>query len=346
VLGLAIRFSDCIVVLIAPSQVKLNNIINLAAIISDNCRAIHQANSMSIDQLNTDYGIAGHLTFATGNGGFPMIHIDNGQAKALISVYSGQVLSFQPATETTDLMFVSEKAYYAEGKAIKGGIPICWPWFGPDPEGLGRPSHGFVRNRLWNVLETATTPDGATKVTLGLKDTDETRAIWPQSFELAIVITIGTTLTVELITRNLGDKAFPLTQALHTYFQVGDINRVQVLGLENSQYLDKVESGVEKTQVGAVVVTGEVDRIYLDVTNELVIEDSALNRRIRIKSSGSKSVVVWNPWVTISANMADLDDADYQRLLCVETTNAATDIVEVPAHGEFRLQAIYSVEPR
>ncbi|MEG3974312.1 D-hexose-6-phosphate mutarotase [Microcoleus sp. herbarium8] len=299
---------------------------------------------MNIDQLNTDYGIADNLTFASGNGGFPMIHIDNGQAKAVISVYAGQVLSFQPATETADVMFLSEKAYYAEGKAIKGGIPICWPWFGPDPEDLGRPSHGFVRNRLWNVIETATAPDGATKVTLGLKDTEETRAIWPQAFELAIAITVGTNLTVELITRNLGDKPFPLTQALHTYFKVGDIKQVQVLGLENSQYLDKVDGGAEKTQAGAVVATGEVDRIYLDVTNELVIDDAALNRRIRIQSSGSKSAVVWNPWVTISANMADLEDTDYQRLICVETTNAATDIVEVPAGGEFRLQAVYSVE--
>ena len=299
---------------------------------------------MSIDQLNTDYGIAGHLTFAAGNGGFPMIHIDNGQAKALISVYSGQVLSFQPATETADVMFLSDKAYYAEGKAIKGGVPICWPWFGPDPEGLGRPSHGFVRNRLWNVVTTSTTPEGATQVILGLKDTEETRAMWPQAFELTIAITIGTTLTVELTTRNLGDKAFPLTQAFHTYFKVGDISRVQVLGLENTQYLDKADGGVEKTQVGGVVTIGEVDRIYLDVPNELVIDDSSLNRRIRIKSSGSKSAVVWNPWVKIAASMADLDDTDYQRLICVETTNAATDIVEVPAQGEFRLTAIYSVE--
>ncbi len=129
-----------------------------------------------------------------------------------------------------------------------------------------------MRNRLWNVLETATTPDGATKVTLALKDTHETRAIWPQAFELAIAITIGTTLTVELIDRNLGDKAFPLTEAFHTYFKVGDINRVQVLGLENSQYLDKVDGDLEKTKVGAVTIAGEVDRIYLNVrTNELVI---------------------------------------------------------------------------
>lgn len=299
---------------------------------------------MSIDQLNTDYGIPGHLTFTAGNGGLPMIRIDNGQAKALISVYSGQVLSFQPAAEPTDLMFLSEKAYYAPGKAIKGGVPICWPWFGPDPEGLGRPSHGFVRNRLWNVVNTSTTTDGATQVILGLKDTEETRAIWPQAFELAIAITVSHSLRVELITRNLGDKSFPLTQALHTYFQVGDINHVQVLGLENTQYQDKVDSGIEKTQIGAVTIAGEVDRIYLNVTKELVIDDASLNRRIRIKSAGSKSAVVWNPWAKISASMADLDDSDYQRLICVETTNAATDIVEVPAGGEFRLEAVYSVE--
>lgn len=298
---------------------------------------------MSIEQLNTDYGIAGQLKFLEGKGGLPLIEIDNGKAKATISVYAGQLLSFQPANEPQDLMFLSQKAYYQTGKAIKGGIPICWPWFGPDPAGLGRPSHGFVRNRLWNVLGTEA-HEGATKVKLGLVETAETQNIWNQSFEMAIAISVGEKLTVELITRNTGAQAFSITQALHTYFKIGDISQVKVLGLEDVKYLDKVDGGTQKQQQGAVAIAQEVDRVYTDVPGELVIEDAALNRRIRIASEGSKTAIVWNPWAKISAEMADLEDDDYQRFLCVETANADKDIVEVLPGSEFRLVANYSVE--
>jgi glucose-6-phosphate 1-epimerase len=299
---------------------------------------------MSIEQLNTQYGLTGQLKFVEGQGGFPFIEIRNKSAKALISVYSGQVLSFQPVAEPEDLLFLSQQAYYQAGKAIKGGIPICWPWFGPDPEGLGRPSHGFVRNRLWTVIGTESVTDSETKVTLGLADTAETQTIWPQSFELAVEISVSNTLTVALVTRNKGDQAFSITQALHTYFKVGDISQVQVLGLENTQYLDKVESGVQKTQQGAVAIAQEVDRVYTDVQGELVIEDAALGRRIRITSSGSKTAVVWNPWAKICSEMADLDNDDYKSLVCVETANTANEVVEVVPRSEYRLVANYTVE--
>jgi glucose-6-phosphate 1-epimerase len=299
---------------------------------------------MSIEQLNTQYGLAGQLKFVEGQGGFPCIEIRNKSAKALISVYSGQVLSFQPVAEPEDLLFLSKQAYYQAGKAIKGGIPICWPWFGPDPEGLGRPSHGFVRNRLWTVIGTETVTDSETKVTLGLGDTTETKTIWPQSFELAIEISVSNTLTVALVTRNRGDQAFSITQALHTYFKVGDISQVQILGLENTQYLDKVDSGVQKTQQGPVAIAQEVDRVYTDVPGALVIQDAALGRRIRITSSGSKTAIVWNPWAKICSEMADLDNDDYKSLVCVETANAANEVVDVAPHSEYRLVANYTVE--
>jgi glucose-6-phosphate 1-epimerase len=299
---------------------------------------------MSIEQLNTQYGLTGHLKFVEGKGGFPFIEIQNKSAKALISVYSGQVLSFQPVTEPEDALFLSNQAYYQDGKAIKGGIPICWPWFGPDPEGLGRPSHGFVRNRLWSVVSTEATSATETKVTLGLANTAETQTIWPQSFELAIEISISNTLSVALVTRNLGDRAFSITQALHTYFKVGDISQVRVLGLENTQYLDKVEGGVQKTQQGAVAIAQEVDRVYTDVKGELAIDDAVLGRQIRITSSGSKTAIVWNPWAKVCSEMADLGDEDYKSLVCVETANAANEVVEVAPHSDYRLVANYTVE--
>ncbi|SDY65343.1 D-hexose-6-phosphate mutarotase [Nitrosomonas sp. Nm58] len=299
---------------------------------------------MRIEQLNRDHGIAGQVEFIEGQGGFPFIHVNNAKANALISVYAGQVLSFRPAGKTDDLMFLSEKAYYQAGKAIKGGVPICWPWFGPDPEGKGRPAHGFVRNRMWDVIETGVAANGDAEVVLGLTDTPETQAIWPHAFVLALKITVGEALNLELVTRNMGSEAFSITQAFHTYFSVGDIHQTRVSGLEGRQYIDKVEGGQQKTQSGAVTISSEVDRIYLDVLNDILIHDAAMKRQIRIASQGSETAVVWNPWAKISAEMGDLQDDDYLRLLCVETANAATDIITIEPGSEFKLVANYRAE--
>ena len=299
---------------------------------------------MTIDQLNNEFAIEGQLEFVAGKGGFPLASIDNGKARALVSVYAGQVLSFQPTDQSDDLLFVSDKAYYQDGKAIKGGIPVCWPWFGADPEDRGRAAHGFVRNRQWMVRASEALADGDTRITLGLVDNREIRDIWSCAFDLSLEVTVGNGLAVDVVTRNTGDQPFTITQALHSYFRVGEIARVEVLGLENTDYLDKAGDGSRKTQSGPVRFGEEVDRIYLDVQPGLIIEDAALGRRIRINSTGSKTAVVWNPWADISASMGDLKDDDYQRFVCVETANAATDTVEVKPGGEYRLGADYRME--
>ena len=301
------------------------------------------ASAMTITELNNTHAIPGQLEFIKGEGDFPLASIDNGKARALISVYAGQVLSFQPADQAHDLLFLSDTAYYQQGKAIKGGIPVCWPWFGADPEDRGREAHGFVRNRPWTVRATETLPNGDTRITLGLVDSAETRSIWPCAFDLSLQVTIGNELKVELLTRNTGDEPLTLSQALHSYFSVGAIGQVQVLGLEETEYLDKAGDGSCKTQSGAVRFDKEVDRIYLDVKPGLVIDDAAFGRRISITSIGSRTAVVWNPWADISAKMGDLGDDDYQRFVCVETANAATEIIEVQPGGEYRLGANYRV---
>lgn len=298
---------------------------------------------MTIEQLNAEYGIDGHLRIIEGNGGLPFIEVDNGKGSAAISAYAGQVLSYRPAGVADDVMFLSTKAYYQDGKAIKGGVPVCWPWFGSDPEDKGRPGHGFVRNRHWNVVATEATEAGDTKVTLGLSDTEETRSIWPNAFELAIEISVGSELTLELVTRNKSEHEFPITQGLHTYFSVGDIGQVKVLGLDETEYMDMVDGGAQKGQEGAISFSGEVNRIYLG-SGDLAIEDAALGRKILIGSSNSNTTVVWNPWADVAASMGDLEDDDYKRFVCVETTNAADDVVEVAAGEEYRLTATYRVE--
>ncbi len=296
---------------------------------------------MNLKQLNTDYGIANKVKFVEGKGGFPVVEIQNEYAKASISLYGGQVLSFQPVNQTQDMMFLSSKAYYTQGKATKGGVPVCWPWFGPDPEDKGRASHGFVRNRLWNMRDIESSQDASTVVVMGLVDTPETRKIWDFAFDMSIAITVGSSLTIELITKNTGDKPFEITQALHTYFKIGDISQVKVLNLEDTSYLDKVDGGKNKTQTGEVTFNSECDRIYLDVPSQLIIDDMALGRKIKITAANSNTAIVWNPGSEISANMADLGDLDYQKFVCVETANAANEIIEIKPANDYNLTANY-----
>ena len=298
---------------------------------------------MNFDQL-CEFEIENELQFVDIEHGFTYIEINNAKAHATISTYSGQVLSYRPKTQKDDLLFVSDKAYYESGKAIKGGIPVCWPWFGADPDDLGRPAHGFVRNRQWEVSGSESLADGSTKVILELADSEETRKIWPHPFKLNIEITVGDSLGVALVTHNNGDKNVTISQALHTYFYVGDIGKVSVLGLDGVEYLDKVDDFDEKTQSGPVTINGEVDRIYKGVSGELVIEDESLGRKIRIASTGCSTAVVWNPWSEIAASMGDLDDDDYRKMICVETANAGPETVEVAAGNSYRLEAVYTID--
>jgi glucose-6-phosphate 1-epimerase len=299
---------------------------------------------MNPEELNATHGIAGTLGFITGKGGLPVIEIDNGTAHALISPYAGQVLSFQRAGEAEDLLFLSEHAYFQRGKAIKGGIPVCWPWFGPDPEGKGRPAHGFVRNRDWQVLGTATQADGSTSVRLGITPDEAIHALWPHPFELTLEISVGRTLELALCSFNPDTVPLTITQGLHSYFRVGDVSRARVLGLERKSYIDKMDGGAVKTQDGPVTIGGEVDRIYTGVDRELVIDDPVFGRRIRIATEGSASAVVWNPWAATAASMADLGDAEYTGMLCVETTNAGPDAVQIIPGENYRLVARYAIE--
>ena len=297
---------------------------------------------MNFDELSR-YEIDGELQFIEIEHGFVYAEINNTRAHATVSTYSGQLLSYRPKDRQEDLLFVSDKAYYEAGKAIKGGIPVCWPWFGPDPENRGRPAHGFVRNRQWQVSGSESLADGSTKIILSITDSEATRALWPHPFQLDIEITVGDTLRVELVTHNTGNDSITISQALHSYFRVGDITSVSVLGLDGINYIDKANDSARKTQAGPLTISSEVDRIYTDTSGDLTIDDASLERKIAITSSGCSTAVVWNPWVNIAASMADLDDDDYLQMLCVETANAGPETVTITAGDCYRLSAEYSI---
>jgi len=297
---------------------------------------------MNFDELSR-YEIDGELQFIEIEHGFVYAEINNARAHATVSTYSGQLLSYRPKDRQEDLLFVSDKAYYEAGKAIKGGIPVCWPWFGPDPENRGRPAHGFVRNRQWQVSGSESLADGSTKIILSITDSEATRALWPHPFRLDIEITVGDTLRVELVTHNTGNDNITISQALHSYFRVGDITSVSVLGLDGINYIDSANDSARKTQAGPLTISSEVDRIYTDTSGDLTIDDASLERKISIASSGCSTAVVWNPWVEIAASMADLDDDDYLQMLCVETANAGPETVTITAGDCYRLSAEYSI---
>lgn len=301
---------------------------------------------MTLEDLNATHALPHHLSFFSGPGDLPFLQVRNAHAEAVVSLYGAQVLSYRPVGAEADVLFLSERASYEAGKAIRGGVPVCWPWFGPDPQGLGRPNHGFARTRLWSVLNTDATPAGETRVALGLRDTPHTRALWLHAFELTLQITVGTTLRLALTTRNTGDAPFQITQALHSYLAVADIAQATVTGLGGCGYIDNATGahGAVRRQVGGVRFEVEVDRIYTGAPAQLALVDGAGQRQLHISSAGSRTAVVWNPGAALAARMADLSDGDHRRFLCVETANAADDVVTVPPGEEHRLVATLGLQ--
>jgi glucose-6-phosphate 1-epimerase len=287
--------------------------------------------------------MADEVLFKEGKGGNSFIHISNQKATALISLYAGQVLSYQPLGVTEDMMFVSDNAYFQPGKSIKGGIPLCWPWFGSYAENASHPAHGFVRNNLWQVSTVNSLENGDTQIILEFNHTHKTRELWRNSFKLSLQITIGDSLSIELLTSNCGEQTFTISEALHTYFNVGDVSQITITGLDENNYLDKTDDFLQKQQAGEVNISEATDRIYLNTENEVVINDAVLKRQIKIASSGHQNVVVWNPWLEGSKIITDLTDDDYQSFICVETANAmANGIAILPEHSH-SLKANYRI---
>ncbi|OGV59138.1 MAG: D-hexose-6-phosphate mutarotase [Lentisphaerae bacterium GWF2_52_8] len=298
-----------------------------------------------IADLNQRAAIPGHLNFVEGPGGLPVAEISNGHCKAAVSIYGAHVMSFHPKG-AAPVLWMSAQSYFTEGKPIRGGIPLCWPWFGLHPTDSSKPGHGFARIMRWNLAETAAEADGSSKIVLTLSESEETFALWPHPFTLELTVIAGKELRVSLSMRNTGETPFTCTAALHTYFEVGKIEEVSVEGLDKCRYIDTVGgTRIEKLQKGPVTFDSETDRIYLETSADCRIDDPGLKRSILIKKHGSKSTVVWNPWVEKSKRMPDFGDEEYHGMLCVETCNAAPgDEVTLKPGVAHKLEALIKVE--
>lgn len=295
---------------------------------------------LNLETLNNDFGIAEHVHFVTGAGGFVMIEVENDHATALISTYSGHVLAYQPINETEPLLFLSDQANYEQGKAIRGGVPVCWPWFSDD----GVPAHGFVRNEQWQIAATQQQLDGSTKIILNIGHNAHSQELWDYKFNLQLEIIIGETLSMVLTTSNLDEDDFTISQALHTYLSVGDVNKIEIIGLDGTHYLDKTIGLGKGEQEGNIKIDNEFDRIYGSLQKNILLRDPVFNRQIRISSPKSTTAVIWNPGQEKSIAMADLSADAYKQFVCIEAANTACDKVVVRAGHSHSLTVNYAVE--
>ena len=277
-----------------------------------------------IDQLNEQFAIANHCEFAEGKGGMVKAVIRNDFATAEIYLHGAHLTSYQP-TDGHEVLWMSDQAEFQPGKAIRGGIPICWPWFGPHPTDEDKPSHGLARTLSWDIIETVQLAD-STRIALGLASDEATRELWPHDFELTYTVWGGQALRVALTACNVSDENCELGAALHTYFRVPDIHQVRLVGLEDAEYVDKLDGNQRRFQEGPVIVGQEVDRVYLGEPPMMTIEHADSDRRVNIQSKGSASTVVWNPWTEKATRMEDFPNDGFLRMICVETANALDDV--------------------
>lgn len=292
--------------------------------------------------LNTQFGIKGQLSFREDASGLIVAEISNALGSALLCLQGAHLMTWQPKSQAVPVVWLSRDAKLAAGKSIRGGAPVCWPWFGAHATEASFPGHGFARTVPWQVIESGSEPNGATRLTLRLVASDKTRAQWPHACNADLTVIVGETLRMELTTENTGPEDFVIGEALHTYLQIGDIGTVHVTGLEGCEYWDKVGGSTLRKQDGAISFSGETDRVYINTAAECVIEDDKLKRRIHIAKSGSLSTVVWTPWVEKANKMGDMGQPDgWREMVCVESVNALDNRVTVAAGTKHTLIVEY-----
>ncbi|WP_342623719.1 D-hexose-6-phosphate mutarotase [Pseudomonas alkylphenolica] len=261
--------------------------------------------------------------------------ITSDTAELLVAQQGAQVLSYQRIGEPP-LLWLSEQAIFKQGKSVRAGVPVCWPWFGNlkrNPaavqamyHGADALAHGLVRGRDWQLLGIESSGDSV-RAEFTLPQTQGDLPGWPHNVELKLSIVMGEQLAITLTSYNLDNVPVTISQALHSYFAVSDVREVQVEGVDGLGYIETLADWEQRAQQGHLGFAGETDRIYLQAPEQLSIVDPNWNRRIRLSSSGSRSAVIWNPWIARAAELPDMADDGWQRMLCIETANVWDDVV-------------------
>lgn len=276
----------------------------------------------------------------------------NGDAEVIVAEQGAQVLSYRQG-DAPPIIWLSEEAAFDLGQPVRGGVPVCWPWFGDlarNPQavqdayqgGQPAPAHGLVRSIDWVLQDSRSDADSAT---LEFScNADGTLPGWPHAVELSLQIRLEQRLHLSLTSRNQGDVSVALSQALHSYFAISDIHQVAVEGLDSRPYIETLENWQERQQQGDLRFSNETDRIYLDLPATMSLRDPGLNRRIILETHGSRSAVLWNPWIAKAQRLSQFADDAWQRMLCIETANVLDDMVRLGAGASHTLSVSIGVE--
>ena len=298
---------------------------------------------MGAEELTAEFGIAGILDF---------IETKHGLVKAVTSLdgmiaelylQGAQVTAWQPPDERP-VLFTSPNSAFAPARAIRGGIPIVLPWFGPNRHTPTAPQHGFARTATWHLDGVETAGSGSLTLTLSLADGDVGSPFWPEPFRAIYTVTFAQTLSLCLAVQNRAKHPIVFEEALHSYFAISDIAEVGISGLAGTSYIDQTDAARRKLQTtDLVTITAETDRVYLDTPRQCLIEDRGWRRRIGIEKDGAASSVVWNPWAEKAAAMVDLGDPAWRVMVCVESGNIADNELRLAADAEHQMSTAISI---
>lgn len=299
---------------------------------------------MHITDLNERFGVEGRSSFFERAPGIVAMLLTSPGSECEIVLQGGHVARFGRTGEPP-LLFLSERSLFTKGKAIRGGVPLIFPWFGAFQSDASKPQHGFARTALWSVDSVDTSASESISCTLSLESSEETLRHWPHAFNCRYTIVAGPDLRMSLEVRNLSDAPLSFEAALHTYISVGDIHRVRVSGLETTAYIDKTDGMARKsTGSGPLRIERETDSVFLGTKSTCVVHDEALTRRVIVEKTGSSSTVVWNPWSEKARGLSDLGDDEWQRFVCIESANASENAVALAAGESHTMSATVSAE--
>ena len=262
----------------------------------------------------------------SGNGGLPAVKIIAAAAEAEIYQNGGHIALYQ-AKGCDPLLFLSGKSHFTAGQPIRGGVPVIFPWFGGRD---GHPAHGTARLSQWDLTESIELPDGSIRVSFHLPDSH------PLAVDFTVIV--GPSLVMELTVSNHGECDATFETCLHTYFEVGDIHQVEVIGLKGASYLDSLTGETHVDPDESLRFTAETDRLYQNTEATVEILDPTRKRRITVAKSGSLSTVVWNPWIAKAQRMPDFGDDEWPRMLCVESGNVKANAVTLEPGGRSQLK--------
>src|SRR5580693_2741981 len=297
--------------------------------------------TLTATELDRRFGIAGLAQVLADKAGLPKVRVTAPQCSGEMHLHGAQVTSWEPAG-VEEVIFLSQRASWAEGKAIRGGIPICFPWFRAKSDDPHAPAHGFVRTRIWRLESIEHNGDDIT-VSMSTESDADSHRWWPADFRVLQRVTFGSELKLEFTVSNTGASPFRFEEALHAYFRVGDVRRVSIRGLDGVTYLDNTDSNKRKNQQGDVMISSPTDNAYVNTEGSLQLFDPALNRRIKIAKQNSRTTVIWNPWAEGARALSDLEEDTWQQMVCVEASNILEDAVDLAPNGNHTMSVTMAV---